>query len=246
MPFTESCAMHSGMYYNFADCGDNRSKKGDITLAWFAHKTKNESFFEKERFLIPPPKIWGNLATRGVALVWISQFENQNNEAPPLYFKGDGENPIFIVKANEDSKNQFYLGAKAGKGSTNHGNMDAGSFVFELDGIRWSVDPGNQNYHDLEKIGFKLWDSCQECERWTLLTKSNFGHSTLTINNQLHQVDGKSEIIDFQSGHNAKATIDLTPAFGNLVNEAHRKFTKETDTSLLIEDIIITNDSTDW
>lgn len=55
------CNAPSGMYYNFADCGDNRSKKGDITLAWFAHKTKNESFFEKERFLIPP-KIWGNLA----------------------------------------------------------------------------------------------------------------------------------------------------------------------------------------
>jgi hypothetical protein len=34
--------------------------------------------------------------------------------------------------------------------------MDAGSFVFELDGVRWAVDPGNQSYHALEKIGFNL------------------------------------------------------------------------------------------
>ncbi|MBC6998303.1 heparinase II/III family protein [Cytophaga sp. FL35] len=239
------CNAPSGMYYNFADCGDERSKKGDITLAWFAQKMENVSFFEKERFLLPAKEMGKLDRLAGVALVWISQFKNKNNQEPPLTFKGDGENPIFIVKTQNSDPNQFYLGAKAGKGSTSHGNMDAGSFIFELDGVRWSIDPGNQNYHELEKIGFKLWDKCQECERWTLLTKNNFGHSTLTINNQLHQVDGKSVIIDFQSGNNPKVTIDLTPAFGNLVYEAHRKFTKETDTSLLIEDIIITNARTE-
>ena len=34
-----------------------------------------------------------------------------------------------------------------------HGNMDAGTFVFELNGVRWVVDPGNQSYYPLNKIG---------------------------------------------------------------------------------------------
>ena len=43
----------SGWYYNFADCGDRRSMNGDAVLAWFAAKTGNKAFFEKDRFLMP-------------------------------------------------------------------------------------------------------------------------------------------------------------------------------------------------
>jgi hypothetical protein len=43
----------SGWYYNFADCGDKRSEAGDVTLAWFAAKTGNKTFFEKDQFLLP-------------------------------------------------------------------------------------------------------------------------------------------------------------------------------------------------
>src|SRR3546814_7782221 len=72
--------------------------------------------------------------------------------------------------------------------------MDGGSFVFELDGVRWVVDPGNQSYNELEKTWFNLWGSCQDCERWTLLTKNNFGHSTISVNGELHRVDGMATI----------------------------------------------------
>ena len=238
------CNAPSNMYYNFADCGDSRSDKGDFTLAWFANKTSNGAFFEKERFLMPADKMGKLSRLAAVSLVWISQFSEGDLLEPPLVFKGDGENPIFIARNKPDQPSQFYLGAKGGNGSTNHGNMDGGSFVFELDGVRWSVDPGNQNYHNLEKIGFKLWDSCQECQRWTLLTKNNFGHSTLTINNKLHQVDGKAYFLSYNDGNKPEATIDLGPAFGKLVDSAQRKFTKENETSLLVEDILVTNDST--
>jgi len=51
--FRVLCNAPSDWYYNFADCGDKRSEKGDITLAWFAAKTGNTTFFEKKRFLAP-------------------------------------------------------------------------------------------------------------------------------------------------------------------------------------------------
>ena len=107
------------------------------------------------------------------------------------------------------------------------------------------VDPGNQNYHNLEKTGFNLWERCQDCERWTLLTKNNFGHSTLSVNNALHQVDGKAEIIDFKTGQRPEATIDLSPVFEGQLASAQRTFIKDSPSSLIIEDQIELNESTE-
>lgn len=234
----------SGWYYNFADCGDKRGKQGDITLAWFATKTGNKTFFEKERFLLPPREMGKLPRLAGAALVWIAQFEPKVEEKLPTAWKGDGPNPVVFFIGGENDPHQYYFGGKGGRGAVNHGNMDAGSFVFELNGVRWVVDPGNQDYHELEKTGFDLWSSCQHCERWTLLTKNNFGHSTLSINDQLHVVNGLATIIDFKDGECPEATIDLSPTFRGQLIKAHRKFTKDSSTSLLIEDDLIISDST--
>lgn len=235
----------SGWYYNFADCGDKRSQKGDLILAWFAAYTGNPLFFERERFLMKPEAM-GKLSRHiGAGFVWLSQFKEKEGSIAPTAWKGEGGNPVVIFRDPADSLHQYYFGGKGGRGLVNHGNMDAGSFIFELNGVRWSIDPGLQNYHDLEKIGFDLWGKCQQCDRWTLLTKNNFGHSTLSVNNALHRVEGLATISDFQTEPSQEATIDLTPAFGGLLQKAHRRFVKDSDTSLLIEDYIEVSDSTE-
>ena len=232
----------SGRYYNFADCGDARGPSGDMTLAWFA-KTYNEPlFFEKDRFLMDPKEM-GNLSRlAGAGLVWLSQFDSAEKESKlPEAWSGRGDNPVVFFRNDEEG---YFFGGKGGRGTVNHGNMDAGSFVWELDGIRWVIDPGNQSYHALEKTGFNLWGSCQECERWTLLTKNNFGHSTITVNDQLHIVDGYAALVEFQSGSNPTATFDLTPAFEGMLDHLSRTFTKDGPRSLVIEDQLTTNDRT--
>lgn len=235
----------SGWYYNFADCGDRRSVQGDETLAWFAAKTGNASFFEKERFLMPPDKMGKLSRLAGAALVWIAQYEEKGKGEIPTAWKGGGANPVVIFTGEKGDTHDYYFGGKGGRGTVNHGNMDGGSFVFELNGVRWVVDPGNQAYHELEQTGFDLWNRCQECERWTLLTKNNFGHSTLTVNDQLHAVDGLATIVDFKDGAMPEATIDLTPAFRGQLKEAKRRFIKDSATSLVIEDHIETLDATE-
>ncbi len=40
----------SGLMYNFGDCGEKRSANGDLTLAWFAAKTGNRTFFRAGAF----------------------------------------------------------------------------------------------------------------------------------------------------------------------------------------------------
>lgn len=234
----------SGMMYNFADCGDNRSNNGDFTLAWFASKTGNKTFYEKDLFLKSPEEMGKISRLAGVSLVWMAQYEEKVAETAPLAWKGNGANPVVFFTGGENDPNKYYFGGKGGRGTVNHGNMDGGSFIFELNGVRWSIDPGNQGYGPLERAGFDLWSSCQGCDRWKLLTKNNFGHSTISVNNQLHTVDGMAEIVDFKAGVQPEATINLTPAFAGQLKSAHRRFVKESPTSLLIEDEIEISEET--
>ncbi len=234
----------SGWYFNYSDCGDKRSDNGDVTLAWFATKSGNKTFFEKDRFLRPVQEMGKLRRLNGAGLVWLAQFEEKGDVNLPTAWKGEGSNPIVIFKSDESDPHHFYFGGKGGKGSNNHGNMDAGTFVFELNDVRWVIDPGNQSYNELEKTGFDLWDRCQNCERWTLLTKNNFGHSTISINDQLHIVDGQATLISFKEGENPEAAFNLTPAFDGKLKSAKRRFLKDSPTSLLIEDNIETSEET--
>lgn len=234
----------SGWYFNFADAGDQRGESGNLTLAWFAAKTGNRTYFEKDRFMGDPEEIRELGRHAGAGLVWLAQFEDSEEKSLPLAWKGDGDNPVVFFRGGNDDNRQYFFGGKGGRGSVNHGNMDAGSFVFELDGVRWAVDPGNQSYHDLEKVGFDLWGSCQQCERWTLLTKNNYGHSTLTVNDSLHRVDGFAPITRFDDGDIPKVSIDLTEVFEGQLAGAHRTFTRENGHSLLIEDDITLSEAT--
>jgi hypothetical protein len=235
----------SGMYYNFADCGERRSENGDIVLAWFGAKTGNKTFFETERFLRPAEDMGKLSRLGGAALVWLSQYEEKGEEKMPTAWKGDGSNPIVVFRGDENDPRTYYFGGKGGRATTSHGNMDAGSFIFELNGIRWVIDPGNQGYHELEKTGFNLWSSCQDCERWTLLTKNNYGHSTITVNNELFINNATATLENFKGGDNPEATFDMTAVFGENIKSAKRKFLKDSPTSVVVEDQIEVSERTE-
>lgn len=232
--FRVMCNAPSGMYFNYADCGDRRGQSADVILAWFASKTGNKAFFETDRLLIKPEKMSKLSRLGGAALVWISQFEEKSDADMPSVWYGRGHNPIAIFTGG----NGYYFGGKGGHATTSHGNMDAGSFIFELDGVRWVVDPGNQDYHELEKTGFNLWGSCQDCQRWTLLTKNNYGHSTLTVNEQLQKVNGHATLVEVKEGAQPEAVFDITAPYEGLLKSARRSFTKESSTSLVVTDEI--------
>lgn len=235
----------SGWYYNFADCGDRSGSSGDITLAWFAQQTGNPLYLEREKFMRSPQELGKLSRLAGGGLVWLSQFERKSETKLPLIWKGEGHNPVVIFRGGENDPRQYYFGGKGGKATVSHGNMDAGSFIFELDGVRWSIDPGNQSYHEIERTGFNLWGNCQGCERWQLLTKNNYGHSTLTVNNALHVNNGFASLKDFKNGDRPEATFDMTAVFGGTLTSATRRFVKENGHSILIEDNFQVNDSTE-
>lgn len=234
----------SGLYFNFSDCGDKPDNNGDVTLAWFAKETGNEIYLEKEKFLQSPASMGKLERLAGPGLIWLSEFEPKDSTNLPLAWKGDGPNPVVFFRGKKDDPKGYYFGGKGGSASNNHGNMDAGTFVFELDGVRWVVDPGTQNYNDLEQAGFNLWGMCQNCQRWTLLTKGNFGHSTLTVDSALFYVKGLARITNFKTGDHPEATIDMSEIYKGHLKSAQRKFIKDSDHSITIEDDVELGDST--
>ncbi len=230
----------SGDYFNFADSGDKNSGDGAVLLAWFAAKTGDRLFFDQPFF--ENPENAGRLA--GPGLVWLSQLSFQKTSELPLNWHGKGANPVAIFRGEKEDAGQFYLGVKGGKAQLSHGNMDAGTFVFELDGVRWVLDPGNQRYYLLNKIGFDLAGSCQDCERWTLLTKKNQGHSTITVNNARFNVTGYAPITDFKGGEKPEVTIDMSEVLADQVASLQRRFVKENNRSVLVEDQFEVNNAT--
>ncbi len=230
----------SGAFFNFADSRDEDNGSGAVILLWFAAKTGDGLYFDTSFF--ENPQNIGRLA--GPGLVWLSQFSQEKMSELPLNWHGKGANPVAIFRGEKGDAEQFYLGVKGGKAQLSHGNMDAGTFVFDLNGVRWVLDPGNQSYYPLNKIGFNLAGSCQDCPRWTLLTKHNQGHSTITVNNARFNVKGYAPITDFKAGAQPEVTIEMSEIYDTLLTSAQRRFVKESNRSILIEDIITPNEVT--
>ncbi len=230
-------------FYNFSDCS-TKNHHNEMTLMWFAAKTGDAAFYQKDLFLRPPEQMGHVERLAGVALVWLAQYEQKTSSTLPAVWRGRGDKPVVLFRGGADDPRQYYFAAVGGKAALSHGNMDGGSFIFELDGIRWGVDSGVQSYYALEKTGFNLWSMGQNSQRWTLLTKNNFGHSTITINNQLHLVGGETTLVGFKDGDMPVSVFNLTPVFGDWVVRAQRTFTKDSPVSLIIEDRIVPSKKT--
>ncbi|UCG28536.1 MAG: heparinase II/III family protein, partial [Bacteroidales bacterium] len=215
-------------------------------------KTGDGIFLNREDFLqrITDDPGTGNRYPRlsGAILVWLSQYEEKKRSELPVYWKADGWNPIAILGSEPGEDHGFYLAIKGGSATVNHSNLDAGSFVFELDGVRWSVDPGNQGYYELEQtIGSSnLWDQSQDSYRWNLLTKGNIYHSTLTVSDERHKVEGFAPISEIIHNNGEKSVVvDLHEIFQGYIENTSRKFTKVNDYTLRIEDNFRVLDNTE-
>lgn len=243
--FRLMCNTPTGRYFNYSDCDEHRFAYGDEVLAWFAMKSGNSAFFEKEWFLKPVDEMGKLPRFSGLAMSWLAKYKEKQHGKMPTIWRGKGPNPIAIFRSEVSDTNQLYLGCKGGRASISHGNMDAGSFVFELNGVRWSIDIPKEDYHELEKTGFNLWRSGQNAERWKLQSKNNFGHSTITVNNQLFNHDAFVPLTSFEDGDQPRVSFDLSPVYGDNIGRLRRSFQRTSNTSMEIEDEIEISEKTE-
>lgn len=217
----------TGTFYNYSDGGEGSSLGG--TIYWFARQLNQpaltrleDSWMSKYLERAPRPES-DNERTLPLAALWWPETKSKPLDLSLNWF-GRGPNPIATFHNSFDDLNAMWLALKGGKATNSHGHMDAGSFVFESDGIRWARDLGMQDYDSLESKGVKLWDSKQEGDRWKVFRLGPFSHNTLTINGQLHNADGDARITRFGAVATAGAVVDLSPVFVGQATRVTRGF----------------------
>lgn len=87
--------------------------------------------------------------------------------------------PVVLVRSGWSGSNDMFLGVKGGMANYSHAHMDAGSFVFDAYGKRWSTDLGSCNYSHVEKQGIDLSSYGETSSRWHVFINNRFSHSTL-------------------------------------------------------------------
>lgn len=208
----------TGRPFNFSDMGCPRNAIM-AWLYWFALETGDMSLvYRDHQILTKGGRLRGIDRIAPIALLFAARCDaSKIRPIKDSFWAGNGEQPVFGYRSDFQDPNSTYLAAKGGSASLPHAHMDSGTFIYEWGGVRWAIDLGAQNYHSLEKIGMKIWGSGQESERWSVYRYSNYPHNTLTVNEQLHLVDGSATMVETYnkaSKHGAK--FDMSSVLSGL------------------------------
>jgi hypothetical protein len=229
--FVQFMTAPSGDSFNFSDarpaahCNPAMfwfaAKTGDLSRVWLERSYVDnlpEDFMDKVGLYFAEPRLLPSL------LIFSSMMDIRGIRPPKENIKVfDGLNPVFIYREGWKSRKDAYLGIKAGTPRASHAHMDVGSFVYEYEGVRWSVDLGMQEYYSLEKLGIGIWEAGQKGQRWEIFRIGNESHSTLTLNRERHVLKSAVPFTDVWKEKRRKgAEMDMTSLFGNAAQKVVR------------------------
>ncbi len=240
--FLQNMTGVTGPSFNWGDAGSGgglnpamfwlAQKNNDPSQLW-VEKTylqrDDYSRFTRDR-LLPAVMIWG----KSLPLDKVT-------EPKIKAWKGQGANPVAMMRTSWTDPNAIYVGFKAGSPSVNHGHMDVGSFIMEADGIRWASDFGMQDYESLESKGIALFGRTQDAQRWTVFRLTNRVHNTLTVNDQLQQVKGYAKIDQFSDQPDFMYAIsDISSVYENQLASAKRGVAIVDQKFVVVRDELVT------
>ena len=228
--------------FSYAD-GGSSSESASVGMWWFAGEMKDKALLANELRLFNKGNYASGSDCRMLPLVpaVVKDFNiGDTSSAYPTdeVWSGNGKIPVVMVHTgwqfNESDK---YLGIKAGKASGPHGHMDAGSFVYDALGKRWSSDVTRGSYATLEvalgAVGGDFWKMTQKSLRWDILAMNCYGHSTLCIDYNDgsisktyptdHNVSGNCTVSSVINSSSEKgAVLDMGNTFSGQVSSVTR------------------------
>lgn len=215
------------MQFNYADNGLIASRA--FPLYYFAYKNNNPSMLYSEMKLIDQKTYAtsGHKAYMILALKYAMKMDLDSLEgSDDMFYSAQGNVPLMTCRSGWSDDDHF-LGVKGGKGSELHGHMDAGTFIYYADGVRWAMDIRAENYDNLrptlQAMGGKLFDMSQNSLRWRLFRMNCRQHNTLTVNDKNHDVNQKVEMTATENTpERMAATLNLTPLFDGDLEKAER------------------------
>lgn len=231
--------MTTPTFHAFAYADSGTDQVCCATSFWFAKELKDKTLLWPVRRMLDN----GILSFTGedrflpLMLVWASQSEISGSYVPSeKFFVSRGEQPIFIYRSGWASSDDAYLGVKAGYADFSHAHMDTGSFVYEKDGVRWSVDLGSQSYGKVQDM---IDDASQNGRRWQVFRYGCDGHSVLRFGNGNHVIDGKAEITEiWKSDQKKGCMMDMDDTFEPYAASVKRSVWCDENDDLHVEDEI--------
>jgi hypothetical protein len=144
-----------------------------------------------------------------LSLAWYTSKRGKADLPRDFFAVGDSDVHLAFMRSAWNDENALFASLKAGEHTVGHGHLDAGTFVIDWGGLRWASEfPSEKQIYDSQGT----WKMNQKSFRWAFFRTNNFGHNTLTINNQLQRVKGKSPIIKTSTGNTPFAIADLDKA----------------------------------
>lgn len=236
--YTQHISGPGGQYFNYADSGLKPAPQP--AMYWMSAKRNQPSLLWLELDLIdryvheaPSKNKSSNRLTPFILLWTPEKFEKVKPEV--THWHADGEMPVAFHRSGW-KPDATYVAIKGGSPSLNHAHMDVGTFVLEMNGVRWAVDLGSENYHEVEKRGFNLWSSKQDSDRWDIFRLSSFSHNILTVNGQQQRVTGNASIIRSTGSPENKTVVDLSPVYKGQLASALRSVSLIQPGQVLLED----------
>ncbi len=214
-------------FYNYADGGEGVDltpmmfvlsrcyQRPDYAL-WFRDAVTKHKAFASGRFAV-------------FRAIWYDSEGTVSDFAEtPLARTYRGIQDIVTMRTAWDDPNAAFLGFKAGDNRANHGHLDIGSFVYDVDGERWASDLGGDDYNMPGYFGK---------QRWEYYRLNNLSHNTLVIGDRLQNPAAACRIVAFVTDTGiARAVADMTEAYRGQLRSARRCATLMKDRSLMIED----------
>ena len=241
--FISSVRGPKNMQFNYADNGLKYSYA--YPLYYFAYKNNDPSLLYSEMKLIDR-KSYANSGHKGymtLALKYAMKMKLDSLAGSDnRFYSAQGNVPLMTCRSGW-SDNDHFLGIKGGKGSELHGHMDAGTFVYYADGVRWAMDVRAENYDNirptLKAMGGKLFDMSQNSLRWRLFRMNCRQHNTLTVNDRNHNVDQRAEMTATENTpERMSATFNLTPLFDGDLEIAERTAAMCDNNHVEIKDVL--------
>ena len=161
------------------------------------------------------------------------------------YYVCSGLEPLFIFRSGWTGEDDTYFAVKGGCATDSHGHVDAGSFIFESDGVGWALDLGMQDYHQLESRGVDLWNIRPGSQRWDVFRISEYSHNVMTVNGSRADVNFRASFSKVWQKRSRKGVeIPMTGFYGGQLDSALRTVWLDRKDDLHVKEEFVGGDST--
>jgi hypothetical protein len=133
---------------------------------------------------------------------------------------------VAFLRSGWNDPNAAFVGFKGGNNGASHAHLDLGTFVYDVDGLRWANDLGSDDYNLPGYFGSHRWDY------YRLRTE---GHNTLTLNGEQQPPKATAAIAGFgDSPDQLFAIADLSAGYP--AAQSVRRGVRLIGKSLLVQD----------